>query len=99
MIHYVETHGVEFIIAYMGFAALVSSMPALPDNAGYWSRWIYGFLHLAASNLRGAMAVMKLDIPQLDPNSVTTTTVINTKKVINTTDKPVEVSKNETPSP
>lgn len=99
MIHYIETHGVEFIVAYMAFASLVSSMPPIPDSAGYLSRWVYGFLHLAASNLRGAMAVMKLDVPAIDPNSVTTNTVITTKKTINTTDKPVEVPKNETPTP
>jgi hypothetical protein len=33
------------------FSALVTSMPDLPPNAGWWAKWIYAALHLISANL------------------------------------------------
>lgn len=65
MIHWIETHGVETILFYLFFGALVGSMPPLPDGSGYYRRWIYGFLHMAAMNLREGMKLLNLTTPQI----------------------------------
>lgn len=50
--HYLAAH--SYLYGALGmwvFSALVSAMPALPDNAGYGWRWAYGFLHALSANL------------------------------------------------
>lgn len=63
LVAWINSHGVETIIAYLAFATLVGSMPPLPDGAGYWSRWGYSFLHMAAMNWRSALNLLKLPVP------------------------------------
>jgi len=64
MIHWVNSHGIEVIIAYMVFAAVAGSMPPLPENANYWARWAYGATHALAMNLRQAMATLNVKVPE-----------------------------------
>lgn len=50
--HYLAAH--SYIWGAIGmwlFAALVSTMPQLPPNAGYWARWGYGFVQALAANI------------------------------------------------
>ena len=50
--HFLSTHAYLYgAVGMWAFAALVSTMPPLPDNAGYGLRWAYGFLHAMAANL------------------------------------------------
>lgn len=64
MLHWIESHGFETIISYMVFAALVGSMPPLPETAGYWERWGYAALHALSMNLRSALQSVKVPIPE-----------------------------------
>lgn len=66
MLSWINSHGVETIIFYLAFAAIVGSMPPLPDNASYWQRWAYGALHGLAMNFRAMIAQMKLPVPDVD---------------------------------
>lgn len=50
--NYLHAHAYLYgIVGMWAFGALVSTMPPLPDNAGYGWRWAYGFLHALAANL------------------------------------------------
>ncbi len=86
MIHYLETHGIEVVIAYFAFASMVSTMPPLPDTSSYWSKWVYGFLHALASDWKQVMAMAKIPIPEPDSNSTFTKTEIKKTIVENKTE-------------
>ena len=50
--HYLGAH--SYLLGAIGmwlFGALISTMPALPPNAGYGLRWLYGFLQALAANI------------------------------------------------
>jgi len=64
MLEWVDSHGIEVIIGYLFFATLVGSMPPLPEGAGYWSRWAYGFMQLAVMNWRYGMSFFNVKVPQ-----------------------------------
>ena len=52
MIHFVVAHQEEFVIvAAWSFSALCSSMPPLPEKAGYLLTWLHNFLQAAAGNI------------------------------------------------
>jgi hypothetical protein len=57
IVGWVQHNGVEALIGYYLLICVVGSMPVIPANAGYWSRWAYGFLHMFSGNLR-AFATM-----------------------------------------
>ena len=63
MIEWINSHGVDVIVGYLVFAAVVGSMPALPENAGYLARWGYGTLHALSMNFRSALSMFKLNVP------------------------------------
>lgn len=64
MLHWINSHGVECVLGYGVFAAIVGSMPPLPDSAGYYHRWAYGFLHLFAMNLRASAQMFNIKLPE-----------------------------------
>jgi len=41
---------IDGMLAIWLFSGLVSTMPPLDPTAGYWTRWLYGFLHFVAAN-------------------------------------------------
>ena len=59
MLEWINSHGVETIIIWGVFMAIVDSMPALPENASYVKRWIYAFLHIASMNMTTALRLTK----------------------------------------
>jgi hypothetical protein len=63
MTNWVESHGIEVILIYFAFAALVGSMPPLPPDASYWQRWAYGFLQLSSANLTRAAKLFNIKVP------------------------------------
>lgn len=63
MMHFIESHGIECILSYLVFAAIVGSMPPLPADANYWQRWGYGALQAVAMNLRAAATLLNLKLP------------------------------------
>lgn len=66
MIHFLETHGIEVMIAYYLYISAVSSMPPLPDSAGYYRRWAFQFMHMFAGNWEKVMAALKLPVKTED---------------------------------
>ena len=62
MLGWAQTHGLELLLVYIVFSALVGSMPVLSANAGYYSKWVYQFLHLLALNLRHVIETNKMGI-------------------------------------
>jgi hypothetical protein len=63
MLMWIENHGMEALLIWIVLAAAINSMPVLPDNAGYWTTWTYGFLHMVAANLKAQMAMKKGMVP------------------------------------
>ncbi len=87
MIHYLETHGLEFVICYMIFSSVVSTMPPLPDSASYWSKWAFGFLHAAASDWKQVIEMVKPLPPNPEPNQTVTKTEIKKTVIENKTEE------------
>lgn len=87
MLHWVETHGFECLVAYFGFACLVSALPALPANSGFWATLCYNLMHVFASNLKPMMQKAGLNIPEMAPNSVTVKTEVKQTTVENKTEE------------
>ena len=71
MLEWINSNGIEVILAYLAFAAIVGSMPPLPDNSSYWARWAYAALHGLAMNFRSALELLKLPVPTDKPNDPT----------------------------
>lgn len=72
MIEWINSHGMETILTYLVFTALVGSMPPLPNDAGYFQKWIYAALHALAMNFRTALNIAKLPMPEgSDPATAT----------------------------
>lgn len=63
MIHWIETHGFEVLIAYYLAISVFGTMPPLPDSASYLAKW--GFA--AAHALCGNMKQMIQSIPGVQP--------------------------------
>lgn len=63
MTQWIESHGIECIIVYFVFAAIVGSMPPLPPEASYALRWLYGFAQLASANLKTAAQLLNIKLP------------------------------------
>ncbi len=88
MIHFIETHGVEVVIAYFAYASIVSTMPPLPAGSSYWANWVYGFLHASASDWKHVMEMAKV-LPA-EPNSTTVKTEVKQTTIENVTTPPKE---------
>jgi hypothetical protein len=64
MVHFVNSHGVETIIAFYVFTCIVGGMPPLPADAGYWAKWGFAILHALAGNLKQVSQILQLpDMP------------------------------------
>lgn len=61
MIHFVNTHGIEVVIIYYVISAIFSTMPALPDSAGYFQKWAYMAIHVLSGNLSKIAQAYKVD--------------------------------------
>lgn len=77
MLHTIESHGIEFLIGYFVFSSIVSTMPPLPETASYWAKWAFGLLHALASDWKQVLAMAKVPLPDPEPNSTVTKTVVN----------------------
>ena len=60
MLHWVETHGIECIIAYYILISVLGTMPPLPDNASYWKQWAYTAAHAFCGNMRNLADTLKI---------------------------------------
>jgi hypothetical protein len=74
--HFLETHGIEVVLGYIVFASIVSTMPPLPQNAGYWAKWAFGLLHVLASDWKQVLEIAK--IPAFGVDSKTVVENVNT---------------------
>lgn len=53
--------------AAWGFSAIVSTMPPLPTNAGYWSTWVHNLLQTVAANLNRVRTPTTVVTPAIPP--------------------------------
>lgn len=51
MLEYLESHGIEFVLAFWVFSAFVSGMPDITAQSGFAYIWAYRSLHTLAGNL------------------------------------------------
>lgn len=56
MFHFAETHGIEILITYYLLISVLGTMPPLPDNAGYYRKWLYAMAHTFCGNMRSVAA-------------------------------------------
>lgn len=49
--NFLQTHGVDALLAYFVFSAIVSGMPEPDATAGIAYRWAYSSLHVLAGDL------------------------------------------------
>lgn len=64
MIHLIETHGIECLIAYYLIIAVLGTMPPLPDNAGYYRRWLFAMAHAFCGNIQTMAKAMNFGQPK-----------------------------------
>lgn len=56
IVSFVNTHGIEVLLAYFVFSALVSGMPAPKPTASTGYVWLYNSLHALSGDLREVAA-------------------------------------------
>jgi hypothetical protein len=57
MLHFINHHGIEFLLIGWVYSALASTIPPLPKDAGFWATWGYGFVHVTSANLSKIPAI------------------------------------------
>jgi len=50
MLSYIETHGVEALVICYVFSLLMSTIPPLPTNKGFFIVWAYNFAQILGAN-------------------------------------------------
>lgn len=55
MLNWVNTHGIEALIIAFVFASVISTIPPLPPNTGWWATWLYKTLQLLGASLDKAI--------------------------------------------
>ncbi len=90
---WLQHHALQVLAAYYLFSSAVSALPPLPDDAGYWGKWGFTFLHLLAADWKQVLATAKIPQPIPEPGSTLIKTEINQTRVENkTTEVPKETN-------
>lgn len=50
MLHWIETHGFEVIIAYYFVSSAIGAMPSVKDSDAGWYKFLFAFAHTLAAN-------------------------------------------------
>lgn len=58
MIHLIESHGIEVLIAYYVLISTLGTLPPLPDNATYLQRWAFAAAHTICGNASKVMQAL-----------------------------------------
>lgn len=48
--NFIATHGLLIAAGGWAFSMIISAMPPLPTGAGFFGRWAYGIIQVAAAN-------------------------------------------------
>ena len=65
MLQWIDSHGIESMLIYVGFCLFAGTIPPLPDGANYFATWAYAIIKAASANSRGVGNAMGIKLPEL----------------------------------